>query len=395
MRPFQQAGLKWDCSRRQCFLESAGQSGIAELIRINGKAVPPVNVREPAAKLPWPQRVNSALGMLLSQRIPLGNADSTASLLLPLFRPLFGRVGLTVWAFAVAFSLWTAWLNRQDLGDQVKQMVAPGAWPLLALIGVLVKVVHEAGHAVAAKRKNVRVGNAGITLFLFAPLAYVDLTNSWKLAPRWSRIQIAMGGVYLESWLAMGSLFLFAFADEGMLKHLLAQIIVIAGPATWLTNANPLLRMDGYYALSDLVDIPQSEDARAQSLQWTTRAMVFGASKSSQPLVWLALSVCDRACCFIDGVSGDLDVGHDHCRIQLDLICRHTACRCGRGYLDCDSSAQLVAEALAGVSGGQPRTTTNAPKDDWRFSDHRDDRFGRACYAQSIQSSRTRGGSIS
>ena len=189
----QQAGLKWNAADVNAFLSLLVKSSVAELVRINGKTVPPVNAREPVAKPPWIQRISSALGMLLSQRIPLGNADAMASNLLPLFRPLFGRVGLTIWAFVVASAFWTAWMNRLELGSQVRQMVAPGAWPLLVLVGVLVKVVHEVGHAVAAKRKNVRVGNAGITLFFFAPLAYVDLTNSWKLAPRWSRIQIALG----------------------------------------------------------------------------------------------------------------------------------------------------------------------------------------------------------
>ncbi len=252
----QQAGLKWNPADVNGFLSLLVKAGLAELVSINGKAVPPVNTREPATAPSLIQRISSTLGLVLSQRIPLGNADNFASRLVPWLRPLFGRVGLAIWAFALASALWVSWFCRDDLRSQVQQMIAPGAWPLLVIVGVLVKVVHEIGHAVAAKRKNVRVGNAGITLFLFAPLAYVDLTNSWKLAPRWSRIQIALGGVYLESWIAMGSLFLFSMVDDGLLKHVLAQIVVIAGPATWLTNANPLLRLDGYYALSDLVDIP-------------------------------------------------------------------------------------------------------------------------------------------
>ena len=249
-------GVNWGESDYKAFLSLLIKSALVQVVSVDGKLVPPVNSRE----LPPPksalQRAMTGMSLMLSQRIPLGNADRMASLLLPFFRPFLSTAGLFVWAVAVASALWIAWGHSVDLADQVKRMFSPASLPLLACIGIVTKLVHELGHAVAAKRLGVRAGSLGITLFLMAPLAYVDLTNAWKLSSRWQRIQIAIGGVYFESWLAIVATFVFAMLDDGLARHFAAQVMLIAGPATWFTNANPLLRLDGYYVVSDACGIP-------------------------------------------------------------------------------------------------------------------------------------------
>ncbi len=87
-------------------------------------------------------------------------------------------------------------------------------------------------------------------------LAYVDVTDAWKLTSRWKRIQIALAGVYLELAAAAVAAWAWWLLPDGTMKHLAAQFFLIAGPATLLVNANPLLRLDGYYVLSDLTEIP-------------------------------------------------------------------------------------------------------------------------------------------
>lgn len=79
-------------------------------------------------------------------------------------------------------------------------MFSPAAFPLLAAISILQKAIHEAGHAVAAKRRGIRVGMFGVAIFLFAPVASVDVPDVWRLLRAWSRVQIALAGVYLEGW---------------------------------------------------------------------------------------------------------------------------------------------------------------------------------------------------
>jgi len=250
------AGIEWSAEDLKSFVMTLVKFKLVSAIVPDDKPQSPVPPREASPPRSFMQLASMTMGLLISQRIPLGNADALAASLMPWIGTVYSRVGLVVWAAAITTAFWIAFDHGSALTNQCKQMFAPESLPLLACVGVLIKVVHEIGHAVAAKKFGVRVGSVGITLFMFAPLAYVDLTNAWKLQPRWPRVQIALGGVYLESWLAVIATYMFAVLDEGLPRHLAAQVMLIAGPATWLINANPLMRLDGYYALADVLDIP-------------------------------------------------------------------------------------------------------------------------------------------
>ena len=128
--------------------------------------------------------------------------------------------------------------------------------PLLIVVWVASKMMHELGHAVCAARHGVQVGRIGVMFFLMAPLAYVDVTDAWKLTRRVRRVQIALAGVYVELAIAGIAAWAWWVLPVGFLKHMAAQVFLIAGPGTLLINANPLLRLDGYYVLSDLLEIP-------------------------------------------------------------------------------------------------------------------------------------------
>ncbi len=249
------SGLEWTTEDLKAFLSLLCKSG---LIVIASETPEPSSAVAPIsdASLTWLRKTMASLSWVLTQRLTLGNGDRLASFLLPALSPLFGRAGLIAWCVTVAFAFWTAFECWDDIAYQCIQMFAPAAWPLLISLGVGLKVVHEIGHAIAAKRHGVRVGTFGVSLFMFTPIANVDLTNAWKLKKRWARIQIALGGVYLEGWVAALATFWFSWLEDGIPKHLAAQIMMIAGPATWLVNANPLMRLDGYFVLSDALEIP-------------------------------------------------------------------------------------------------------------------------------------------
>ena len=211
--------------------------------------------RPARAKSAWSRAV-TALSVLISQRIPLLRGDSLAAYLVQKVGVCFSLTG-TFWCTLFILSgLAIVTANAREFSQEIRRMFDPSIWLMLIIMWVLAKVVHELGHAVAARYHGVRVGKMGIMFFLFAPLAYVDVTGAWKLRSRFSRVQIALAGIYVELIIAATCAWMWWLLPNGWLRHLTAQLFVVAGPATLLVNANPLLRLDGYYVLSDLAEIP-------------------------------------------------------------------------------------------------------------------------------------------
>jgi putative peptide zinc metalloprotease protein len=196
------------------------------------------------------------LSLMISQRIPLLNGHAIASLLEKRIGFVFSGIGMVYWCGLVISGLMVVGTHHEDFVDELRRMFDPSLWLLLLGMWAVAKVIHEAGHAVAARYHDVHVGKIGIMFFFMAPLAYVDVTDAWKLKSRWSRVQIALAGVYVELAVAAIAAWVWWLLPDGYARHLAAQCFLIAGPATLLVNANPLLRLDGYYVVSDLTEIP-------------------------------------------------------------------------------------------------------------------------------------------
>ncbi|MEM8669706.1 MAG: site-2 protease family protein [Planctomycetota bacterium] len=225
-----------------------------------------------------------ALSFMISQRIPLFRGDPVAAYLSRKLGGIFSVSG-TIWGvLLIASGLLIVTAKASEFSTEIRRMFDPSIWIVLIVMWVVAKAVHELGHAVAARYHGVRVGKMGIMFFLFAPLAYVDVTGAWKLRNRFSRVQIALAGIYIELMIAAMCAWAWLLLPDGWMRHLAAQLFVVAGPATLLVNANPLLRLDGYYVLSDLTEIPNLRMHGRRQLVGLIERVLF-AIKPQRPLL--------------------------------------------------------------------------------------------------------------
>ncbi|MFG0290853.1 MAG: site-2 protease family protein [Rhodopirellula sp. JB044] len=223
-------------------------------------------------------------GYLISVRLPLLHAEPWASRLTPIVRPLLGGYVRVVAVSYIVLSLVYAAGNRARLSDELLKVFDSNQWLVMIVAWVVLKVVHELGHACTACYHGVRVGRAGVMFFMFAPLAYVDVTDAWKLRSRHARVAIALGGVYFELICGSIAFWLWWSLPGGVVAHVAAQVFFLAGPATLLVNANPLLRLDGYYVLSDLVDIPNLREQGRRLLGGFLESKLFGIAAPASHL---------------------------------------------------------------------------------------------------------------
>ncbi|MGA9310986.1 MAG: hypothetical protein WBV74_11525, partial [Pseudonocardiaceae bacterium] len=125
------------------------------------------------------------------------------------------------------------------------------ALTLLVLGLILVSAVfHECGHVTACRYGGARPGNMGIGLYLVWPALYSTVTDSYRLS-RLGRLRTDLGGVYFNAVSLLG--ISAAYLDTRAPWLLVAIVALHVETATQFL---PMIRLDGYYILSDLIGIP-------------------------------------------------------------------------------------------------------------------------------------------
>ncbi len=224
-----------------------------------------------------------ALGIMYF-RVRLFNPDAIISAIEPVLRPLIGRVGLVIWGVFVLFTLSRLATHSEELAGGFKDAIAPGNWGWLIVVYIGAKALHELGHGVICKRFGGQVPEFGAMLLVLVPSPYVDASACWGFASRWQRMAVGAGGMIFELFLAGIMAHVWLSTSPGMLMHQIAyNTMLTAGLSTILFNANPLMRFDGYYILSDLLEIPNLMQRSFQHLQYLMQKYVYRLEDVTPP----------------------------------------------------------------------------------------------------------------
>jgi putative peptide zinc metalloprotease protein len=130
-------------------------------------------------------------------------------------------------------------------------MVYQPALSLLLLALILVSAVfHECGHVSACRYGGAKPGVMGFGLYLVWPALYSTVTDSYRLS-RAGRLRTDLGGVHFNAVFVAGMS--LAYLATGA-PWLLVAIVVLH--IETVTQFLPMIRLDGYYILSDLVGVP-------------------------------------------------------------------------------------------------------------------------------------------
>ena len=218
-------------------------------------------------------------------KFPLFDPDRLLQKTAALYRPLFSSAALTIWTVMVVLGLATAWLNWQALADHSAARFAdPRNLLWYWLLYPLVKGLHEFGHACATRRWGGPVHEMGIMLLVFFPVPYVDSSAAHRFGSKRQRITVCASGIMVEVLLASLALLVWANTEHGLLHDLAFDIVVIGGVSTLLFNANPLLRFDGYYLLSELIEIPNLGTRSDQYLAYLFKHHLLGLPGMRSPV---------------------------------------------------------------------------------------------------------------
>jgi putative peptide zinc metalloprotease protein len=167
----------------------------------------------------------------------------------PMFWPMVILSALTVFvALDVAIIVGG---GLEQIVPSALALVYQPALTLLVLGMVLASAAfHECGHVSACRYGGARPGKMGFGLYLVWPALYSTVTDSYRLSRR-GRLRTDLGGVYFNAvFIAAMSV---VYLNTGSPWVLVTIVLLHVETATQFL---PMIRMDGYYILSDLIGVP-------------------------------------------------------------------------------------------------------------------------------------------
>jgi putative peptide zinc metalloprotease protein len=143
----------------------------------------------------------------------------------------------------------------------------------LYTVGMFVVAVHEFAHAHACKHYGGRVPAMGFALVYLTPAFYTDTTEGAVKGSRYQRLIISLAGIWSELILCSIATPIWWGTPPDTLIHNLAYfIMMLTGLMSLVMNWNPLMKLDGYMMLCEIVAIPDlKEDSTAYVSAWVKR----------------------------------------------------------------------------------------------------------------------------
>ena len=192
----------------------------------------------------------------LSLQLSFFSPDEFLARTIRYFGWMFTRPAFVVWSLLMLVAGGIAISRWSELTAPLLTLLDNANLPWLAAILLLLKFWHEAGHAYACKAFGGKVPDMGALFIVFAPCAYVDASAAWGFQSKLRRMIVSLGGMYFESMVAAVALIVWSLTEPSFLNSLAYQTLMMASVVTVLFNLNPLMKFDGYYVMSDLIEVP-------------------------------------------------------------------------------------------------------------------------------------------
>lgn len=193
---------------------------------------------------------------LLQLRLRALDPDKFLSAIAPHTRFLFtwqfvALVGvLTVAATALTAYRW------QDYTAQARMLFRPEAIPTFVVVVFVVTALHELAHGLTCKHYGGEVREIGFLLIYLVPALYCNVSDAWLFKTKGKRIWVSAAGTFFQVFLYALAAIVWFFVDRGTWASDACAIAVAVAGLTALFNFNPLIKLDGYYMLSDYLEIP-------------------------------------------------------------------------------------------------------------------------------------------
>jgi putative peptide zinc metalloprotease protein len=228
-------------------------------------------------------------GDITRMRWSVGDPDALLNRTMPWVRWCFGRpfLWLSVALFAIYFlaiaARWPefyATLQESYFPSTITLGTVALAWG----VSIVVICIHELGHAYTCKYFGGQVNEMGFMLLYLEPAFYCNVNDAWTFPELRARLWVTAAGSWIQFVIAgVATIVWWVVEPDTFISKAAFATMLVGGITTILSNMNPLIPLDGYFALSDWLEIPNLRQRAFGHLAWWIKQRLLGVEIEEPP----------------------------------------------------------------------------------------------------------------
>lgn len=223
----------------------------------------------------------SKKGSLLYRRFPVVDPDKFFNRIMPYCRWIFSKPFLIFSGFIMLAACLVVLTHMREFNEGMHSLFSFSEMSTVNLITLWVVIyatiaLHEVGHGMTCKYFGGDVHEIGFLLLFFQPCLYCNVNDAWLFDKKYKQIMVTIAGGYIEFFLGSLCAFVWVLSSPGTFINTLSfQVMTICSISTVFFNFNPLIKLDGYYLLSDALEVPNLKENSAEYLKWWVSHYIF------------------------------------------------------------------------------------------------------------------------
>lgn len=216
---------------------------------------------------------------ILFWRISLFDPNRLFTWLAPKIAFVWTRSFMAISFIAIVAGFALLWANRPELA---RSLARAWRWETVVLAWLLVAIIttcHEFAHGLTCKHYGGEVHEVGFLLLFFMPCFYCNVSDAWLIREKSKRLWVTLAGGYCDLCLGALAAFAWRLTLPRSLPNYLAWVALTILGARVFFNFNPLLKLDGYYLLSDALELPNLRQRAWERVMAHLRRLLWGAPR--------------------------------------------------------------------------------------------------------------------
>ncbi|MGD9200993.1 MAG: HlyD family efflux transporter periplasmic adaptor subunit [Chitinispirillia bacterium] len=230
-------------------------------------------------------------GSIMYFRVKIWNPNTFFNMVMPNLRWIWSPKFVTFMNLFMVSGLFVLFLNIKEVKLGIVHIFDFGEKNAVSLFLLWLTVmgtimVHELGHGLTCKRFGGDCHEIGFLFMFLNPCMYANVNDAWMFTNKKHRLYVTFAGCYIEMMLGFICVYIWLFTQAGSTVNLMAfQIVVVAFFSAIFMNFNPLMKFDGYFALSDYLEIPNLRNRSQSYVKYIVQRYVFRLNRENEDIL--------------------------------------------------------------------------------------------------------------